>query len=466
MSVKKGMLYVFFANIINLVINLLTTFLLPKYLSIETYANIKLFKLYITYLGILHLGFADGMYLRVGGQSLNSMNKKEVLEEFNTFKIFQLFINVIMIIISIILRNKILLFCSLIIMPINVSNYIRNLYNAIGEFRKYSFYTNINTLMIFIINVILLFIIKTDASHYYIISYIVIYFIYWLFIELEIKKIFGKSESIASFDKKYLIDDIKSGCFLMLGNFCNTIFTSIDRMFVQKLIGLIEFAYYSFAASIENLLNVFITPISTTMYNYFCMKKSKDQVIKVKEIMLLFSSIIIILIFPAKFVVERWITKYINAIDVLFFLIAAQYSAVMIKVVHVNIYKANKQQNRYFKIMLCIIGISIILNILLYIIFKNMISIAIATLITNIIWFIIGEYDLKDFHIKIKDYVFFILNMLIFILCGIIFNSIVGCLIYLIFLIINVILFEKEIIKSTYESAKIFINKKIGKRVV
>ena len=88
MSLKKGAMYVFIANVINLIISLFTGFVLPKYLSIETYSSIKLFQLYITYIGILHLGFSDGMYLKYGGKTVEEVDKKEVLAEFKTFKIF------------------------------------------------------------------------------------------------------------------------------------------------------------------------------------------------------------------------------------------------------------------------------------------------------------------------------------------------------------------------------------------
>ena len=84
MNLKKGVMYVFIANVINLIISLFTGFVLPKYLSIETYSSIKLFQLYITYIGILHLGFSDGMYLKYGGKSVAEINKSEVLSEFKT----------------------------------------------------------------------------------------------------------------------------------------------------------------------------------------------------------------------------------------------------------------------------------------------------------------------------------------------------------------------------------------------
>lgn len=44
-----------FANIICLFINILTNFLLPKYLSINTYAQIKTYALLISYAGFFSL---------------------------------------------------------------------------------------------------------------------------------------------------------------------------------------------------------------------------------------------------------------------------------------------------------------------------------------------------------------------------------------------------------------------------
>ena len=61
---KKGILVIFKANIISLLFNLLTSFLLPKYLTVDSYAAIKTFQLYVTYVGLFHLGYADGMYLK------------------------------------------------------------------------------------------------------------------------------------------------------------------------------------------------------------------------------------------------------------------------------------------------------------------------------------------------------------------------------------------------------------------
>ena len=166
------------------------------------------------------------------------------------------------------------------------------------------------------------------------------------------------------------------------------------------------------------------------MYNYFCRQKAIDKITRVKRYSLLLAATIVALAFPAKFIIENWLTKYIDSISVLFFLIAAQYVAVMIKIVHVNLYKSRKQQKKYFRIMLCVIVTSAILNIVGYLLFKNMVAIAVATLATNIIWFIIGEIDLREYALNIKDYIYFILNIIMFVFCGLQFDAIVGILVY------------------------------------
>ena len=48
-------------------------FFLPKYLSVESYADYKIFILYISYVGILHLGYVDGVYIKYGGKAIDAI---------------------------------------------------------------------------------------------------------------------------------------------------------------------------------------------------------------------------------------------------------------------------------------------------------------------------------------------------------------------------------------------------------
>ena len=46
-NLKKGIITILKANLINLIFYLLISFLLPKYLSVESYAYIKSFQLFV-----------------------------------------------------------------------------------------------------------------------------------------------------------------------------------------------------------------------------------------------------------------------------------------------------------------------------------------------------------------------------------------------------------------------------------
>lgn len=56
------------SNMINMLVSVAIGFILPKYLTLESYGYYKLFQFYINYAGLLHLGYADGIFLRYGGK--------------------------------------------------------------------------------------------------------------------------------------------------------------------------------------------------------------------------------------------------------------------------------------------------------------------------------------------------------------------------------------------------------------
>lgn len=89
-SLKKGIFYVFLANVINLIFNLITNFVLPKKLSIGSYADIKTYQLYVSYAGLFHFGFVDGMYIKYGGKNINSIDKRDLKINLNTLRLFKL----------------------------------------------------------------------------------------------------------------------------------------------------------------------------------------------------------------------------------------------------------------------------------------------------------------------------------------------------------------------------------------
>nr|WP_294682085.1 hypothetical protein [uncultured Anaerotignum sp.] len=113
MSLKKGITVILGANILNLLFNLLTNFFLPKYLTLDCYAEIKTFQLYVSYSGVLHLGYVDGMYIKYGGHLLSNIDRDDLQTDFFTLIIFQFALLGIFLIAALCYRNMVLVSCIL-----------------------------------------------------------------------------------------------------------------------------------------------------------------------------------------------------------------------------------------------------------------------------------------------------------------------------------------------------------------
>lgn len=60
-------------NAFLLVLGFIQLLIIPKYLSVEDFGYWQLFMLYASYVGILHLGFIDGIHVRWAGKELNQV---------------------------------------------------------------------------------------------------------------------------------------------------------------------------------------------------------------------------------------------------------------------------------------------------------------------------------------------------------------------------------------------------------
>lgn len=445
-KLKSGIFQILFVNIINLFISLSTNLLLPKYLSVETYAAIKTYQLYISYIGILHFGYADGLYLKYGGKNKQEINPEQFEREIVTFHGFQMVVAALIAVYSIVLKNRMMLIVALSILPYNTFVCYRSVMQAAGEFKEYSKITNFNTVFIFAVNIIGIVVLATDNAYIYLIGYLVSYILIWLSTEKIGKQICGKDVKWRiGFDRKIFVDNIKSGILLMLGTFSSIVLTGMDRWFVKVLMNTLEFAQYSFAVSIEGLINFAVTPITTTLYNYFCTEKNESQIKKIRNSVMIFSAALVTCAFPAKFILEIFLTKYIDAAGVMFYLFAAQIFFIIVKSVYVNLYKAEKRQKEYFIKLVIVILAGAMLNALLYWIWKSKDAFALGTLLSAVIWFFLCQYDFRQIKMCANEYIYLTLITAVYLLTGYKLSAITGfgCYFFL-FCILSVVLLPNE----------------------
>ena len=454
-SLKKGMLYVMIANLINLGFNLITNFVLPKELSVENYAMIKTFQLYISYAGLFHFGFVDGMYLKYGGKSVNNIKKDDLNTNLSTLRIFQILVTFICTIVAICLKNPLFICFSLAVMPINLGNYFKQLYQATGEFGLYGKIMNANTILIFIANMMWIFIFRVDSGIYFLVSNVVVYFLIWIVLEINCRRMFKDTRyKIFTFSVKEFINNIRDGILLTVGNLSSVLLTSMDRWFVKALLDTMAFAQYSFAVSMENFMNVAVTPVTITLYNFFCREKNVDRIKKIRNQVMIFAAVIVSSAFPARFILETYLRKYLNSSRVMFLLFASKLFYIIIKSIYVNLYKAQGKQRTYFIKLTLVIVMGFLFNIVCFKIYPAKESFAIGTLLSAIFWYFICFPDFKWLDYKIRELIYPFVQVIAFLVCGFIFNAIIGILLYIVCTVVSSLILLPEETKGMVTMVK------------
>ena len=456
-GVKKGIALIMLANLINLIIGLVNGFVIPKFLSVESYAMIKTFTLYGTYAGFFHLGYLDGMYLKYGGKRLSEVSPSEYGTDFWNVSLMQVLFSIIVILLGVFYEDFVLSSFGVVLFFRNIASCFSMFFQATGEFKLYSSILNYGTILSLFLSLVLIFIIKTDNYRLYISAQVFSSIVITLYLALILNSKIGYLSQIhLSIDA--FKENISSGFVLMLGNFSNNLFTSIDRWIIKIFMTTLHFAAYSFAASVDSLITVFITPLYITLYNEFCKDHSKERIIYIKKYVLLWGCIIVLFAFPAKWVVQHYMVKYEASISLVFVLASTQVFYAIIKGVYVNYFKALKQQKAYFFQILLMLAISVITGLVMYFVFKSMLAVAFAALVVSVVWLIINEVKFKEIRFKWREWMYLIVLSITYLYCGLFLSSFLGGVIYMVILLVMSFCFLRPQVQAlvTMAQKKIF----------
>lgn len=455
---KKGIMQVMLANVLCMLISIATNFILPRYLSIETYNVIKSYTLYISYAGLFAFGYTDGIYLKYGGSQITTLNKDELNKDSFTYFVFQTFIFILILFGAILRKNDLFIVFSIGLLATNLGGYFKILYQATGVFGKYGMALNLEKIVVFFVNIFFVFLLRTDASSFYLVAQIlgpIITFGYLFHTYKEYCRNYLKPK----FSFSALYKNIKSGFILTIGGVADIFFTGLDRWFIKILMGIREFSLYSFAVSLENIISTFTAPISITLYNYFCKGLNNKTIRRIKSVLLLFGFLLLAAVFPIKWIVDNYIKSYVDSIDVILFLFIAQFFYMIIRSIYVNLYKARKKQDTYLKQIIIMLLVAFTTNALFYLTDKKIESFALATCLTSVLWFLWCELKHSEIRYNLKEYLCIIVALIVCFLCKMFLPTILGFLIYLMIVVILTFIFLRNTIMYCVANLKVVVKK-------
>lgn len=430
-SIAGDISKVFSSNVLALIVGVVNGFLIPRFLGIDEYALFKTFGLYAGYVGVLHFGFIDGIYIKYGGMRREQVPKSQLKAELLFLLVFQFVMLLTGVSIALVSKSLILIPVALSILPVNMVTFFKFLYQATGSFGQYARINSITPVLTLLATLAIVFLIRERSAALFISSVVIIHYaIFTLLMLGRGRSIFAtKSGAVIS---KAMFENISVGIFIMVGNLSSMFFYSMDRWFVKILLKTEDFAFYSFATSMMHMVMILISSVAMTFYPMLARRHQEEILVrKLKSYLLILGAFAGVAYFAFDFVVRWILTDYIPSLEVIELLFAGFPAIAVINAIYVNMYKAQKVEKKYFFTVFGMMAVSFGLNALAVIISKSNWTIAAATTIAFYFWFFFSSKDFKGARTNLREIAYLAGFLLVFFSTTRLFSWWIGLPLYL-----------------------------------
>ena len=396
--------FVAFSNIVKLISSILVAFIIPNLLGLTDYGYYKVFILYLTYVGLFHFGFIDGIYLKYGGVDYNKLNKQKFRSYFSFLSKLEFIISIVGVIATLLLikdeKRFIFSLLFLNLLATNLTTYYQFISQITSRFKEYSLriiilsFTNI-----LIVGYMYLFDI-TDYKVY--VSLIVIFnfmLLFWyVYTYREIT--FGSKEPIKT-NKKEINSFFKNGIPLLLANLAATVVITLDKQVVEIFFPVEVFGVYSFAYSMLSMITVVVSAVGVVLYP--TLKRTNISNIASNYTFLNRLIIIIVLIgivgyFPLMWIIPSFLPNYADSLVIFRVALPGLVMTSAISAIKHNFFKITDQNIKFFFISLIAITLNLGLNLTAYFAYGTTVSIAISSIIGISLWYFMTELFMVKKH--------------------------------------------------------------------
>ncbi len=266
----KNISYTLLGNLISLVIATMVTFVLPKVLDVEPYSYFQLYLFYISYTGFLHFGWADGIFLRYGGDYYEKLDKAKFSGQFWLFTAFEALVSVLLCAAGYFLVEDsakslvlVLTGVSVVIqLPRTLLQYVLQCTNRIREYSvlvvvEKVVYAGLTAAVLLLGNRGFAAVAIADlAGKLFSLAFAVYY----------CRDILQTKPEGLSLAVKEAVYNISVGIQLMLANIASLLIIGMVRMAVEDQWDVTTFGKLSLTMSISNLLMIFIRAVALVMF--------------------------------------------------------------------------------------------------------------------------------------------------------------------------------------------------------
>ena len=417
---KKGIVYIFFVHLITFVSTLIIVLIFPKIFNVVDYGYWQVYTLYTGYVGITHLGFMDGLYLKVIGKPYNELDKKLLKSHFITQALLQ---TIVSIFISIFLlfnfkneRLIILLLVAISIPIINIKTYFQYILQATGKIKQFSILQIVDRISLV---VFILFIYIFNNSFVTLVVGDVLSKILLLVISIVFCKDILLCKDKYVFDNIDFFSNISIGIKIMVANLCGGLLIGISRFFVDNNFSIDMYSQYSLSLTFSSLFVSVFASVGIVLMPYI--KNNDIEINKKMYLNMHFITSLIILFamifyYPIFVLLSKWLPNYEMSFKLMSILFPILYLECQFNFIDCTYMKTLRLEKKLMNNYLASTIFVLIMTFLVLSHFHNLYYIAFILLISFIIRNVMCQINIIDemqiSNIKYK--IFFIINTFIF----------------------------------------------------
>lgn len=322
LNTLKNIAYSFSANLISLFISVFMVMFVPKFLSVDDYGLWQLFLFYFSYLGFLHFGWEDGIYLRYAGKDYDELDRKNFAGQFYGIIILQIALAVLVSGIGQVFVTdsvkQTALVCAVWLAPFvnfnNLCNFIMQITNRIKDYAKLL----LTERVVFFLGVVLFLLIfhRNEFRYMYYAKLFSVVGItlagIYLCRNLLQPHFYSLKEILLEAGENLLV-----GSKLMLANIASMLIIGIVRYGISMGWDVATFGKVSLTLGVSNFLMVFINSVSVV---FFPIIKRMDENRRANTYMIIRNMLDAILFaaligyYPLRCILAWWLPKYADSL--------------------------------------------------------------------------------------------------------------------------------------------------------
>lgn len=446
--------YTIISNIISLVISTLVVLIIPRLVGVEEYGYWQLYLFYSSYVGFLHFGWIDGIYLRYGGKTYDELDKTKFFSQFHMLTISQIFISVLLVVTTLLFsygedKRFILQMTAICLVLSNVRNMLNFILQSTSRIKEFARITMLDRIsyVILIIGFILL---GVRDYRIMIIADLLGKTISLIYAMVLCKEIVFRRISTFALTVGETITNIAVGIKLMISTIASTLVIGVVRFGIERVWSVVVFAKVSLSLSVSNLLMIFINAVGIIMYPILRRTdptKLPKLYIVMRTLLMVAMFALLIMYYPIRYFLSSWLPAYEESLAYLALLFPISiYEGNMALLVNTYL-KTLRKEKEMLRINLITLVFSLILTLITTYGMKNLnyaiISIPILLAVRS---FLSEMYLAKLMNISIKkDAIMEFILTGVFMFTGWMIFSWMGVLLYLVVYILYVLYKWKEI---------------------